>query len=140
MLIVCPHCWTKNRFPDERVGEKPTCGRCQAELLPSYPIALGDQTFAHYVGHTELPIVVDFWADWCAPCRMMAPQFTQAASQMPQVRFAKVDTEQAQQISAQYAIRSLPTLVVFQGGREVARQAGAMRAPQMLAWLQQVLS
>jgi len=140
MLIVCPHCWTKNRFPDERVGEKPTCGRCQAELLPTYPITLGDQTFAHYVQHTELPVVVDFWATWCAPCQMMAPQFAQAASGMPQVRFAKVDTEQAVQVSAQYAIRSIPTLIVFRAGREVARQAGAMRAPQLLAWLNTVLS
>lgn len=140
MLIVCPHCWTKNRLPDERVVEKPTCGRCQAELLPSYPIALGDQTLAHYIQYTELPVIVDFWAAWYGPCQMMAPQFAQAASQMPQVRFAKVDTEQAQHVSAQYAIRSIPTLILFQGGREIARQAGAMRAPQLLQWLQHVLS
>ncbi len=140
MLMVCPQCWTKNRVADDRVGEKPTCGRCQAELLPSYPIALGDQTLGHYIQHTELPVLVDFWAGWCAPCQMMAPQFMQAASQLPQVRFAKVDTERAQQVSAQYAIRSLPTLVLFKGGQEIARHSGAMRAPQILAWLQQMLT
>ena len=139
MLLVCPHCWTKNRVADDRVGEKPTCGRCQAELLPSYPITSGDQTLAYYIQHTEMPIVVDFWASWCAPCQMMAPQFAQAASQLPQVRFAKVDTERAQQVSAYYAIRSLPTLVLFEGGLEIARHSGALRAPQIVAWLQQIL-
>ena len=139
MLIVCPQCWTKNRIAEDRLTDKPTCGRCQSALLPNYPIALGDQTLVHYIQHTELPILVDFWAGWCAPCQMMAPQFAQAASQLPQVRFAKVDTEKAQQVSAAYAVRSLPTLVLFRGGQEIARQSGAMRAPQILAWLQQVL-
>ncbi|MEC7119657.1 MAG: thioredoxin TrxC [Pseudomonadota bacterium] len=139
MLIVCPQCWTKNRFPDERLGEQPSCGRCQAKLLPTYPIALNDQTFDYYLQNTDLPIVVDFWAEWCGPCQMMAPQFAQAAAQMPLVRFVKVDTEQARQVSAQHAIRSIPTLMLFQGGREVARQSGAMRAPQLLAWLKQAI-
>lgn len=140
MLIVCPACWTKNRVPQERLTEKATCGRCQTALLPNYPIALGDQTLTHYVAHTELPIIVDFWAAWCGPCQTMAPQFAQAASQLPSVRFAKVDTEKAPQASAQYAIRSIPSLIVFRGGQEIARHSGVMRALQLLQWLKQVLA
>ena len=135
MLIVCPNCMAKNRVPDERLQDQPTCGKCQKMLLPTHPIELNDQNFFHYIQNTELPIVVDFWADWCGPCKAMAPQFNQAAQNAPQYRFVKVNTEQAQKISAQFNIRSIPTIAVFKNSKEVARQAGAMQAPQLLAWL-----
>ena len=135
MLIVCPNCMAKNRVPDERLQDQPTCGKCQKMLLPTHPIELNDQNFFHYIQNTELPIVVDFWADWCGPCKAMAPQFNQAAQNAPQYRFVKVNTEQAQKISAQFNIRSIPTIAVFKNGKEVTRQAGAMQAPQLLAWL-----
>jgi thioredoxin 2 len=139
MLIVCPSCMAKNRVPDARLHEQPTCGKCRHGLLPTHPIELNDQNFFHYVSNTELPIVVDFWATWCGPCKAMAPQFSQAALHAPQYRFIKVDTEQARKISSHYHIRSIPTLVVFKNGQEVARQAGAMQAVQLLNWLGQVV-
>lgn len=135
MLIVCPNCMAKNRVPDERLQDQPTCGKCQQALLPTHPIDLNDQNFFHYIQNTELPIVVDFWAEWCGPCKAMAPHFSQAAQNAPQYRFVKVNTEVAQKISAQFNIRSIPTIAVFKGGKEIARQAGAMQAPQLLAWL-----
>lgn len=139
MLIVCPNCMAKNRVPDERLQDNPTCGKCHKALLPSHPIELNDQNFFHYIQNTELPIVVDFWAEWCGPCKAMAPHFSQAAQNAPQYRFVKVNTELAQKISAQFNIRSIPTIAVFKNGKEVARQAGAMQAPQLLAWLGQVV-
>ena len=138
MLIVCPSCMAKNRVPEDRLQDNPTCGKCKHELLPTHPIELNDQNFFHYIQNTELPIVVDFWAEWCGPCKMMAPQFSQAAQKAPQYRFVKVDTEQARQISSQFNIRSIPTIAVFKNGKEIARQAGAMQASQLLAWLGQV--
>jgi thioredoxin 2 len=139
MLIVCPNCMAKNRVPDERLQDQPTCGKCQQALLPTHPIELNDQNFFHYIQNTGLPIVVDFWAEWCGPCKAMAPHFNQAAKNAPQYRFVKVNTELAQKISAQFNIRSIPTLVVFKGGKEVARQAGAMQTPQLQAWLGKVV-
>ena len=139
MLIVCPNCMAKNRVPDERLQDNPTCGKCQQALLPTHPIELNDQNFFHYVQNTELPIVVDFWAEWCGPCKAMAPHFNQAAQNSPQYRFVKVNTELAQKVSAQFNIRSIPTIAVFKNGKEVARQAGAMQTPQLLAWLGQVV-
>ncbi len=139
MLIVCSNCMAKNRVPDARLQDQPTCGKCKNALLPSHPIELNDQNFLHYVINTELPIVVDFWAEWCGPCKAMAPQFSQAAQLAPQYRFVKVDTEQAQKISSQFNIRSIPTLIVYTNGQEIARQAGAMQAVQLLNWLGQVI-
>ncbi len=135
MLIVCPSCHATNRVPDARVGDGPICGTCKAPLTAPEPFALDDTTFANYIARTELPIVVDFWAAWCGPCKMMAPQFAAAAKQRPSVRFAKVDTEAAQQTAAQFNIRSIPTMVVFVGGSEVARQSGAMGAADITRWV-----
>lgn len=136
MHLVCPQCGTINRVPDERLGDGPVCGSCKAALLAAEPFALTDASFNTFITHSGLPVVVDFWAAWCGPCKMMAPQFREAAKQLPRVRFAKVDTEAATQTAARFDIRSIPTLVLFEGGKEIARQPGAMRASEIMRWVQ----
>ena len=139
MQLVCPSCGTRNRVPEERLGDQPVCGRCKAPLMSAAPVALDDERFAGFVAGTELPVLVDFWADWCAPCKMMAPQFEAAARQRPDVRFAKVDSDASPRTSTRHRIRSIPTMVLFRGGEEVARVSGAMPSGQLLGWLQQQL-
>ena len=136
MLIVCPHCLTTNRVPDARLTESPTCGHCKKELLGATPVPLDDASFDKVVARTELPIVVDFWADWCGPCHAMAPQFARAASQLKgRALFAKVDSDASPRTSARFAVRSIPTLLLLRGGREVKRQAGATQASQIVDWV-----
>jgi thioredoxin 2 len=125
-----------NRVLPERLGASARCGRCKAPLFPGKPVALTEENFDTHVGRSDLPVVVDFWAAWCGPCRMMAPHFERAASELePHVRLAKLDTEAAPQIAARFGIRSIPTVAIFRGGREVARQAGAMDYGTLTGWI-----
>ena len=134
-LIPCPHCNGLNRIPAERLGDQPKCGRCKAAVLLNQPFELRQADYASQI-KGDLPLLVDVWADWCGPCKSFAPVFAQAAVQLQgKCRLAKLDSEANQQLSAQLAIRSIPSLILFKNGREVARQSGAMPLPQLLGWL-----
>jgi thioredoxin 2 len=134
--VVCPHCNTTNRVPRERLRDAPTCGKCKKPLFEGHPVALDAARFERQIASSDIPVVVDFWAPWCGPCLAMAPQFERAARELePEVRLAKLNTEEEQAIAAKYNIRSIPTLVAFKSGREVARQAGAMDAANLARWV-----
>ena len=134
--IVCPNCGGINRVPAERLNDKPACGKCHKSVLDGLPVNLGSQDFDRFISKNDLPVVVDFWAAWCGPCKMMAPAFSQLASEMSsQIRFAKVNTEQAQDISARFNIRSIPTMILFKNGKEVDRVSGALDLSGMKQWL-----
>ena len=139
MMVVCASCAAKNRIPEEKLTQQPSCGQCHQPLLPLVPIELNEQNFSHFIRNTELPIFIDLWADWCGPCKMMAPHFSQVAAQNPSVIFAKIDTEASPRLSQAFNIRSIPTLVLMKNSTELARMSGALRATEMQQWLDQQL-
>jgi thioredoxin 2 len=133
--IVCPHCHTTNRVAPVDLASAPDCGKCHRPLFGGHPVELDEAGFDKHIARSQLPVLVDFWAPWCGPCRMMAPQFEAAAKQLePHVRLAKVNTEAAQSLATRFNIRSIPTLALFMNGREVARQPGALGAADIVRW------
>ncbi len=138
---VCPACQTVNAVQASRFKDNPVCAKCAAPLLPAQPVELTDQTFERFVTRSHLPVLVDFWAPWCGPCKMMAPAFAQAANALRgEVILAKIDTEAQRHVSSRFAIQSVPSLVLLRQGREIARTAGALPAGQIQAWVRQFLS
>jgi len=134
--VVCGACGAANRLPAARLAEEPNCGKCHRPLLDGRPVELTDASFDKFVQRNDLPVVVDFWADWCGPCKMMAPIFAQAAGeQRTRIRFAKLDTDANPVIAQRYAIRSIPSLLLFKGGNEADRAVGALDAGRLRQWL-----
>ena len=139
MIIVCPECGAKNRVPEEKLSSQPACGQCHQSLIPLKSIDLNEQNFSNFVSNSDLPILVDLWAEWCGPCKMMAPHFAEVAKTNPHVVFAKIDTEANPRLSSAFNVRSIPTLVLMNKTTEIARISGALRANHLQEWLDQQL-
>lgn len=140
MLIVCSHCSAINRIPEQKSHLQAKCGKCQQLVYSLKPVALNDGNFYRYVEKNDLPVVVDFWAQWCGPCKVMAPVFAKVAKQSENLLFAKVNTEEAQKISSEAGIRSIPTMIFFHRGKEIDRVSGALPEPQLKQWIMKQMS
>ena len=142
LLVACPNCNTLNRAPREKLaaGASGKCGHCGAPLFGGHPVALNAQSFETHAAKSDIPLVVDFWAPWCGPCKAMAPQFEQAAGHLePSVRLAKVNTDDEQALAGRFGIQGIPTMILFRHGKEIARQSGAMNAAGIESWVEQAL-
>jgi thioredoxin 2 len=136
--IVCPHCTAVNRVPADKPATQAKCGRCHHRLFTGKPVAATAKSFAAQIRHDDIPVVVDFWAEWCAPCKVMGPVFERVAAELePDIRFLKVDIEAEQELAARYNIRSIPMLMVFRKGKVIARRPGASDAQSLRTWIQQ---
>lgn len=138
--IVCPKCCVTNKLPTARISESPKCGKCKVPLFNGKPMSINGQNVTSVIGHNDIPVIVDCWAAWCGPCKQFAPIFDKVAKQMePRLRFAKLDTERNQQIAARWRIQSIPSLLIFKQGKEVARISGALPAGQLVSWIERNL-
>jgi thioredoxin 2 len=142
LIIACPACNTLNRAPRDKLaaGSSGKCGQCGSPLFEGHPVALNAKSFETHASKSDIPLLVDFWAPWCGPCKAMAPQFEKAASALePRVRFAKVNTDEEPGLAGRFRIQGIPTMILFKGGKEVARQSGLMNAAAIESWVQQAL-
>ncbi len=136
--VVCPNCLAVNRIPKKEHYNKAKCGKCGYDLLDTHPVELTPANFEAMITKNDIPVIVDFWAPWCGPCRMMAPAFEEAARSFPlKARFAKVNTEEYPQLAQPFGIRGIPTMIAFRYGRELNRVSGALSAPQIVQWVSQ---